>query len=135
MKKAFVDTNIIVYANDSRDKNKQKTAIDLITSLMISQEGTVSTQVMQEYACAALIKLHQSPEIVLRQLKLLEAFEVIRQSPEMIRRAVEIMQTYRISFWDSCILSNAEYANCSVVYSEDLNSGQYYSSVKVLNPF
>ena len=135
MEKVFIDTNIVVYANDSRDMKKQNAAIELITSLMKAKNGVISTQVLQEYAAVAIRKLQQKHEIVIRQLKLLEAFEVVRQSPEMIRRALEIMYSYKIGFWDSCIISNAEYGNCSVIYSEDLNTGQYYSGIKVENPF
>jgi len=135
MDKIFIDTNIIVYANDKRDPEKQKKAIKIITRLMKSQNGAISTQVMQEYAYTAVKILRQNHQVVMRQLKLLESFDVIRQSPEMIRRALEIMVTYGMGFWDSCIISNAEGANCSVVYSEDLNPGQYYSGIKVVNPF
>ena len=126
---------MIISANDSRYPEKQKVAVELVTSLMKSQEGAVSTQVLQEYACVAISKLNQAPEIVLRQIKLLETLEVVRQSPDMIRRAIEIMQTYKISFWDSCIISNAEFAECSLIYSEDLNAGQYYSGMQIVNPF
>jgi len=135
MEKLFLDTNIIIYANDNRDRHKQDIALKLITGLMKTNKGTISTQVMQEYAYVALRKLHQEHGVIIRQLKLLESFEVVRQSPDMIRRAVEIMHSYKISFWDSCIISNAEYANCSVIYSEDLNSGQFYSGIRVENPF
>ena len=134
MEKVFIDTNIIIYANDKRDKKKQTDALKVVTDLMKSNGGTISTQVLQEYAFAALTKLNQKHDVVLRQLKLLESFEVIRQSTEMIRRAVEIMHSYQINFWDACIVSNAEYANCSTIYSEDLNTGQYYSGIKVENP-
>lgn len=135
MEKIFIDTNIIIYANDKRDKKKQLKAIKLITDLIKSNNGTISTQVLQEYAYVAIKKLNQRYDIVLRQVKLLESFEVINQSSDMICRAIEIMQTYKINFWDSCIISNAEYANCSVIYSEDLNTGQYYSGIKIINPF
>jgi len=134
MEKIFIDTNIIVYANDGKNTEKQDKAIKVITDLMKLNKGTISTQVLQEYAFVALNKLNQNHDVVLRQLKLLEVFEVIRQSPEMIRRAVEIMYSYKISFWDSCIISNAEYGSCSIIYSEDLNTGQYYSGIKIENP-
>ena len=127
--------NTIIYANDERDKVKQDKALGLITDLMKTNNGTISTQVLQEYASVALRKLHQRHEIILRQLKLLESFEVVRQSPDMIRRALEIMYSYKTGFWDSCIISNAEYGNCSIIYSEDLNEGQYYSGIKIVNPF
>ena len=86
-------------------------------------------------AITALNKLGQKYDVVIRQIKLLENFEVIQQSAEMITRAIEIMQTYQINFWDSCIISNAEYAKCHILYPEDLNSGQYYSGIKIINPF
>ncbi len=135
MDKIFLDTTIIVYANDRRDTKKQKKALEVVTGLMESGDGIISTQVLQEYAYTAVKKLRQNHQVVLRQLKLLENFEVIRQSPEMIRRALEIMTTYGIGFWDACIIGNAEGAHCSVIYSEDLNAGQYYSGIKVANPF
>jgi len=134
VEKIFIDTNIIVYANDGKNTEKQDKAIKVITDLMKSNKGTISTQVLQEYAFVALNKLNQNHDVVLRQLKLPEVFEVIRQSPEIIRRAVEIMYLYKISFWDSSIISNAEYGNCSIIYSEDLNTGQYYSGIKIENP-
>ena len=135
MAKFFIDTNILIYANDRKDPEKQKMAKLLISELMTSGEGVVSTQVLQEYAKVAMDKLGQKEEVVLRQLHLLEKMEVVRQSPAMIRRAVEIRKTYHINFWDACIVSNAEYAECDTIYSEDLNTGQFYSGIRIENPF
>jgi len=135
MPKYFIDTNIIIYANDNKDTQKQTLAIDLIKKLMAQGNGVISTQVLQEYAYTGIKKLHQEAHIVLRQLKLLQAFEVVNQSPGQIFRAVEIMQAYKIGFWDSCIISNAEQGNCSVILSEDLNTGQFYSGIQIINPF
>jgi len=53
----------------------------------------------------------------------------------MIKRAVEIRKTYGINFWDACIVSNAEYAEFDAIYSEDLNTGQFYSGIRIINPF
>lgn len=135
MTKTFIDSNIIVYANDRRDKNKQLQAIACVSSLISSGDGVVSTQVLQEYAATALAKLHQKPEVVLRQISLLEKCEVVRQSPAMIRRAVEIHHTYKISFWDASIIANAESAACDSILSEDLNTGQFYAGIRIKNPF
>ena len=60
----------------------------------------------------------------MRQLVLLEAFDVVLMEPALIRRAIEIRSSYTISFWDSCIISAAESAGCDSIYSEDLNAGQ-----------
>lgn len=134
MKKSFIDTNLIVYANDSRDPIKQRKAIKLIKKIMDEGIGVISTQVLQEYANTALTKLNQQHTIVLRQLTLLESFEVVLLKPALIRRAIEIRSTYSINFWDSCIISAAESVGCDRIYSEDLNTGQYYSGIKLSNP-
>ena len=135
MSKTFIDTNIVVYANDKRDPVKQKTAATLISTLMASGDGVISTQVLQEYAAISLQKLHQRHDVIIRTLAILEQLEVIQQNPDMIRKAVELKTLYQISFWDACIISNAEAAGCSTILSEDLNSGQFYSGIAVINPF
>lgn len=134
MEKIFIDTNIIVYANDESNLQKQKTAISTITQLMMQRNGVISTQVLQEYAYIAFKKLNQQQDVVLRQIRLLESLEVVNQTADQIRRAIEIMHVYKIGFWDSCIISNAEFANCSEIYSEDLNTGQFYSGIQIINP-
>ena len=135
MKKYFIDTNIIVYANDSRDLKKQAKALEIIAKYMKSGTGVISTQVLQEYACVALNKLQQRQDVVLRQLMLLEGFEVIAQSPRLIRKSVEKKISYKISFWDACIVAAAEHANCDLILSEDFNTGQFYSGIATENPF
>ena len=135
MNRIFLDTNIIVYANDTRDRKRQKNAIKIIKDLMLQQSGVISTQVLQEYAYVANKKLQQSPDVVMRQLILLETFDVINQTPDQIRRAIELKHLYRIDFWDACIISNAETAACGTIYSEGLNTGQFYSGIKIVNPF
>lgn len=135
MSRIFIDTNIIIYANDARDTEKQAIALEIVTEHMKLGTGVISTQVLQEYAHVALNKLRQRQDVILRQLVLLEELEVIQQSPTLIRRSVEIKTTYQISFWDACIISAAEYAKCNIILSEDLNSGQFYSGIALENPF
>jgi len=136
MNKTFIDTNVIIYANDTSDEEKQERALAVVAELMRLGTGVISTQVLQEYAHVALNKLHQRQDVILRQLVLLEeGLEVIPQTPLLIRRSVEIKATYRISFWDACIISAAEHAKCSNILSEDLNSGQFYSGIAMENPF
>jgi len=135
MSRFFIDTNIIVYANDARDQVKQARALELIAEYMKSGMGVISTQVLQEYAHVALNKLHQRQDVILRQLVLLEELNVIQQSPALIRRAVEIKAAYQVSFWDACIIAAAEHARCHCILSEDMNAGQFYSGIVMQNPF
>lgn len=134
MKRCFIDSNIVVYANDTNAGDKQSMAIATIVRCMKAGVGYISIQVLQEYANVALKKLGQVPPIVLRQLKLLEALKVVAPSPNSVRRSVEISHTYRISFWDAGIIAAAEDADCEVILSEDLSTGQYYAGIEMCNP-
>jgi len=135
MKVCFVDSNIVIYANDRKAGAKQTTAIELVTRLMRGQNGALSVQVLQEYANVALGKMNQEVSVVLRQLRHLERLHVVVPSPAAVRRAIEIRSTYQLSFWDASIVAAAESADCMVILSEDLNSGQHYAGIEAVNPF
>lgn len=131
----FIDTNLIVYANDKRDVKKQEQALELIRREMREGTGVVSIQVIQEYANTALNKLGQEVGVVLRQLMLLENLTVVRPDPSMVRRAVELKLLFQLSFWDASIVAAAENAGCRHLFSEDLNAGQAFGVIRVINPF
>lgn len=135
MRRYFIDSNIVIYANDRNAGEKQARAIEVVQRCMRAKNGVLSIQVLQEYANIALTKLTQDSAVVLRQLKLLDAFKIITPSPAMVRRGVEIRNAYRVSFWDAGIVAAAEIAECDYILSEDLNTGKYYAGVKIINPF
>lgn len=131
----FIDTNVIVYANDRNAGAKQDRALVVIKRLMETGAGVISIQVLQEYARTALDKLHQESNIVLRQLKLLESLRIVPPTPGIVRRGVELCSAYRITFWDAAIVAAAEAENCDLILSEDFNESQFYAGVQVVDPF
>jgi predicted nucleic acid-binding protein len=133
--KSFLDTNLVVYANDARVPEKQARAIEVVARAIRDRTGVISTQVMQEYAVVAGSKLHQDADTILRQLLLLESLEVVQITPALIRRGLELQYRYQIDYWDASILAAAEHAHCGVLLSEDLNPGQLYATVRIENPF
>ena len=54
---------------------------------------------------------------------------------QLVRIAIEKSERYKISYWDAAILVAAEALGTHTVYSEDLNDGQRYGRVQVVNPF
>ncbi len=135
MSKQFIDTNIIVYANDAADPAKQKRAIEVVASLMRSGEGVISTQVLMEYAAVAVSKLGQPVGAIDRQLFLLERLEIVQVTRELIQQGLDLSESFRLSFWDGVILAAAVAARCDVLLSEDLSAGRKYAGVEVRNPF
>ena len=61
MPKGFIDSNLLIYQLDSRDKNKQKKCRDLVKALVINHEAVISTQVLQEFYVACTTKLKIKP--------------------------------------------------------------------------
>ena len=131
----FLDTNIIVYANDKRDRVKQRQCAELVANALKHRSATVSTQVLFEYANVALTKLEQSAVVIKRQIELLSSLHVVPQSAALAIRTTEIRELYGLSFWDAAIIAAAEAGKCTRILSEDLNSGQVYCGIQLINPF
>ncbi len=135
--KCFVDTNVLVYAYDRSGGPKHERAQALIEELWNSGSGVLSTQVLQEF-CVNLRRKAGQPlavEDVRRLIQDYSSWEIVVTTADSILQALDIEARYRISFWDALILQAAESSGATLVYSEDLASGQKYGSVRVVNPF
>jgi predicted nucleic acid-binding protein len=97
--------------------------------------GVLSTQVLQEYCNVALKKLKLSERDVRLQLDLYEQFEVVQVTPTIIRAALDLHQTRSVSFFDAMVLASAHTSGCSVLWTEDMNSGEVVNGVLISNPF
>jgi predicted nucleic acid-binding protein len=59
---------------------------------------------------------------------------MITNTSESVLQALDIGLRYKTSFWDALILQAAESSGASILYSEDLATGQRYRAVRVVNP-
>jgi predicted nucleic acid-binding protein len=62
-------------------------------------------------------------------------WQMVTNVAEYTISALEIEVKHRISFWDALIVNAAQTAGCTILYSEDMNHGQIFDSVRVVNPF
>ncbi len=130
----FIDTNIIIYGLLGQDPDRQPVAQHLIDDLWGRGEAVISSQVLVEFANTAL-RLGGDPSVVQQQVRLLATAEFVAVDDTVVCEAVALRDRYQITFWDAGILAAASRARCVTVYSEDLNDGQQYGSVRVVNPF
>jgi len=135
MAKVFLDTNVVVYAMDTREPAKQARARALIASLDTETLGVISTQVLCEAYSVATTKLGIEPLAVKQILLRFERLEVVAMTPELVRQAIDCSILNTLSIWDALIVAAAASANCQTLWTEDLNPGQVILGVRVGNPF
>jgi len=131
----FLDTNVLVYAAVARphEERKRRRAMELIET---AEFGT-SAQVLQEFYVTVVKKALRplSPEVALAWLDQFAAFPCQATDHRLVRVAIEKSERFQISYWDGAIIAAAEALGAETLYSEDLNAGQRYGSVQVVNPF
>jgi predicted nucleic acid-binding protein len=129
----FLDTNILVYAAvGSVDDRKKKLAFELIKT----QKFATSAQVLQEFFVTVVKRRPLlSPRVALDWIQQLTEFPCLAIDHQLVGMAIELSDRYLISYWDAAIIAAAESLGCPIVYSEDLNDGQRYGFVRVVNPF
>ena len=135
--KAFVDTNVLVYAHDQAPGTKQNRARRLVEELWREGTGTLSVQVLQELYVNVQRKA-LSPVSDEEARKLVEDYlawnPVVNDGPAVLS-AIALGQRHQLSFWDALVVVAANRAGASVLYTEDLNDGQRFGELQVVNPF
>jgi predicted nucleic acid-binding protein len=125
----------LVYAavGTGRDEPKRRRALDPIES----EDFGTSAQVLQEFHVTVVRKAARplSAAQALEWIEQWKAFPCKAIDHRLVRIAIEQSERYVISYWDAAILAAAEALGASTVYSEDLNDGQRYGQVRVVNPF
>jgi predicted nucleic acid-binding protein len=137
MKPAFLDTNILVYAFDIDAGMKFEKAQTILKDCWNSQSGTLSTQVLQEFYVTVTRKLSnkvdkQSARNIVQAYK---AWSVYSITPDDIIDASELEELNSLSFWDSLIIIAAQKNGAEILYSEDMQDGQVFGNLTVVNPF
>ncbi len=130
----FLDSNVLLYAAGGRAQapNKHERALEVLT-----MEFGLSTQVLAEFYTNAVRKGPSplTPEVAKQWVANLAKKPCQPIDANLVRAGIEISQRYRISYWDGAIVAAAEALGATTLYSEDLNDGQVYGTVKVVNPF
>ncbi len=133
----FVDSNVLVYAHDVTAGARHERARSLLADLWNSGNGCLSIQTLQEFHVNVTQKIKQPLDVntTARIIKALGQWTIHSPNVDDVLAAIVLQQRHRVSFWDALILNSAARLGCRVVWSEDLNPGQEYDTVRVINPF
>jgi predicted nucleic acid-binding protein len=133
--RCFVDSNILVYADDLSAGAKRDRARELIRESMETGTGVLSLQVFQEYFAVATKKLGISAEGARQRIALLSRLDVVVLGVEDLLAAIDLHRLHQFSIWDALVIRAALNAGCRVLYSEDLQDGRRIDGLEIVNPF
>ena len=132
----FVDTNILLYALDPRDRRKQGVAQDWLTRCWQERSGRVSVQVLNEfYVNVVRIRGGAFKAQARAEVRHLTAWQPWAVDAATLETAWAIADEMDISHWDSLIVASAVQQGCDTLLSEDLQHDREIEGVKILNPF
>ena len=100
--------------------------------------AVVSYQVVQEFFNVALRKMTVPMQLQDADLYLRQVFTPLLRvtfTPELCAEAFRLFSRFSLSWYDSLIVAAAQQAQCEVLYTEDLQHGQAFGSLRVVNPF
>ena len=132
---SFLDTNILVYAaiGTGTDDWKRKLALEL----MLPAKFATSGQVLQEFFVTVTRKGEVPLSIADASIWIdkLALLPLVPTDAILVKMAIANVQRHQVSYWDGAIIAAAEMIGAPILYTEDLNHGQAYGSVKAINPF
>lgn len=131
VERVFVDSNIVLYALDA-DQQKHETAWNLLFT-----KPYISLQVINECSNVLNRKRQWPAEDVAQTLERILQFVIVEPTDiATVRSAWKLQARYRFSYFDSLIIAAALAADCSTLYSEDMQHGQVIAGrLTISNPF
>ncbi len=107
----------------------------MLHKLVNEHQAVLSTQVLSEFFVVATKKLEADPIIIKNIIHNFHNMEIVNTDSGLVDEAIDISVIYKLSYWDSLIIAAAERAQCQFIISEDLNPGQNYRGIRLINPF
>jgi predicted nucleic acid-binding protein len=140
---SLVDTNVLVYRFDPRDRVKQQTADALLRehvrddSLLIPHQAIAElvsalTRPRADLGGAPLMRIEQAR---LEAEALVGEFRVLYPNHDVLVTALRGSAAYQLSWFDAHLWAYAEVYGIAEILSEDFEHGRHYGSVRTVNPF
>lgn len=132
----FVDTNILLYSLDLDPAHAAKASV--AAQILATKDLVLSVQVLQEFYVQATHSRRPNAlphDVAVQFIQKWLRFHIQDNTLAVLQSALAIKSRFQTSYWDAAILAAAKVAGCKEVFSEDLNHGQDYGGVVVINPF
>jgi len=134
----LIDTNVLVYAHDRGEYQKQGQAIETLAALQAAGAGRLSVQCLAEFFSATT--RGQQPKLSAEQAyaqieNLSQAFRIYDLTAMVVLEAARGVRTYSLSYFDAQIWATARLNQVPAIFSEDFASNTSVEGVRFINPF
>jgi predicted nucleic acid-binding protein len=141
MTSILLDTNLLVYAHDPGDINKQQQAIRILNQIYLHRNGYISVQSLSEFINAVIRPKQGNPprlylDEAIEQVKYFaNSFPIFDLIPEIILEAGRGVRDYHLAYYDAQIWATARLNQVPIVFSEDFQDLLTLETVTFINPF
>ena len=134
----FVDTKVLISAEDGAEADKQHSALDWIERLWRARSGRLSTQVLNEFYVNVTRKLKPAMpqgDARARVRRYAAGWNPWQVDHATVETAWAMEARHGLQYWDCLVLAAAQHSGCTLVLSEDMQHEGRYGAVQVINPF
>jgi predicted nucleic acid-binding protein len=131
----FVDSNVLLYAVDDSNRNKQIAASEWLAELWTRRLGRISFQVLGEFYVNAIRLNPAARDEARAEVRDLLAWHPVVMDAPLLELGWRYQDRYHLSYWDSLIVAAAKAASCGHLLTEDLQPGQKLDGIEVISPF
>jgi predicted nucleic acid-binding protein len=135
--KALIDTNILVYAYDLSESEKQQKSVAVIDRLVVLDSAVISSQVLAEFFTIVTRKLPEPltlEDAEKRVVHFCQIWSVLQVNEMIIFEAIRGVKTHKFSYWDALIWATARLNQIGTIISEDFSHDSYVEGVRFVNP-
>lgn len=137
MPAVFVDTNVLLRAEDDADAAKQARCHEWLDALWATRQGRLSTQVLNEYYVAVTSRIARpltqgDARAKIRRMQLWRPWEIDHQTVET---AWGVEARLGLAYWDALLVASASQSGCEYLLTDDLEHGRQIGAVTIVNPF
>lgn len=126
---------MIVYAYDSAELVRHPIAVHVIDSLLSESDAVVISPPVAGEFVNTMKRKGTPPATLSLQIRGLSSFEMSAPTLATIGAAWELCTVHSLAWYDAIIVQSAIDARCDKLYSEDMQSGQKFGGLEVVNPF
>ena len=133
----FVDTNVLISAEDGAEADKQHSALDWIERLWRARSGRLSTQVLNEFYVNVTRKLKPAMpqgDARARVRRYAAGWNPWQIDHATVETAWAMEARHGLQYWDCLVLAAAQHSGCTHMLSLYLPHGAQFGGVTVWHP-